>query len=491
MTADGTIHVPLDHPADFDGWRAAVRLLVAAGVAPRDVVWGEAPAGLFAAGRSLADLPPPDPASLPRANEGFVHLASFAVCHRKPERFALLHTLLARLQHDRTLMRVASDPDVAAAETMAKNVRRCAHKMKAFVRFRETRDPDGTERYVAWFEPEHHTLDITAGFFVRRFPEMRWSILTPHRSAHWDTATLTLGDGASKDIAPDGDISEDLWRTYYGAIFNPARLKVKAMQSEMPKRYWKNLPEAELIEPLIHAAVKRTDGMLAAPARMPAKSTRVSREREAATREIEMDGFSSLESLAAAERHCTRCPLHVDATQVVPGAGSIGAPLMFVGEQPGDREDLAGKPFVGPAGQLFDKALGDAGIDRSSTFVTNAVKHFKFEPRGKRRIHKTPNAREIEHCRFWLDHERRLVKPRLTVALGANAARSLAGRLVTIGKERGAPVVWADGGHGFITVHPSYLLRLPDASRREEEYERFVADLVRAAAYVGIVSAAH
>ncbi|WMS41228.1 UdgX family uracil-DNA binding protein [Acuticoccus sp. MNP-M23] len=491
MTPAGPIHVPLDHPADFDGWRAAARQLVAAGIAPRDVVWGDAPAGLFGAERSIAHLPAAAPERLPRASEAFVSLAALVVCHRKPERFALLHTLLTRLQTERSLMRVASDPDVAAAETMAKNVRRCAHKMKAFVRFREAADPDGTARYVAWFEPEHHTLDRTAGFFVRRFPEMRWSILTPHRSAHWDTRALALGDGATRDIAPDGDVNEELWRTYYRSIFNPARLKVKTMQSEMPKRYWKNLPEASLIAPLIHDAARRTDGMLAAPARSPARSTRIAREREAAARDLAEDGFTTLEALTAAARQCTRCALHEHATQYVPGAGEIGAPLMFVGEQPGDQEDLAGRPFVGPAGQLFNKALAAAGIDRSSTFVTNAVKHFKFEPRGKRRLHKSPNAGEVAHCRFWLDHERRLVKPRLTVALGASAARSLSGRSVTIGKERGAPTLWADGSHGLVTVHPSYILRLPDEADQASEYARFVGDLMQAKAFVDVVAVTH
>ena len=181
---------------------------------------------------------------------------------------------------------------------------------------------------------------------------------------------------------------------------------------------------------------------------------------------------------------CTRCPLYGPATQTVFGEGPVDAPLMFVGEQPGDQEDLAGRPFVGPAGQLFDRALAAAGVDRTRTYVTNAVKHFKFEQRGKRRIHSKPGAGEIDACRWWVEQERMLIKPQVTVALGATAARSLLGRVVTIGKERGRPIALADGSTCWITVHPSYLLRLPDPAAAEVEFGRFVEDLRMAGAGV-------
>ena len=180
---------------------------------------------------------------------------------------------------------------------------------------------------------------------------------------------------------------------------------------------------------------------------------------------------------------CTRCPLYKDATQTVFGEGPVDAALMFVGEQPGDQEDLAGRPFVGPAGQVFDRGLGEAGIDRSRVYVTNAVKHFKFEQRGKRRIHSKPGTGEIEACRWWIDQERMLVTPKMTVALGATAARSLFGRTMTIGRERGRALDLPGGGAAWITVHPSYLLRLPDESRKADEYARFVDDLKGAAAF--------
>jgi len=191
--------------------------------------------------------------------------------------------------------------------------------------------------------------------------------------------------------------------------------------------------------------------------------------------------IASLRELAKAENECTRCPLYKHATQAVPGEGRKGAHLMLVGEQPGDKEDLAGKPFVGPAGRVLDQALEAAGIPHAEVFVANAVKHFKHEMRGKRRLHKRPNAYEIERCKVWLDLERRIVKPAAIVALGATAARSLFERPVTIAKLRGRMVQLPDGTAAFVTIHPSYLLRIKDEADKEREYRNFVADLRQAA----------
>jgi len=190
----------------------------------------------------------------------------------------------------------------------------------------------------------------------------------------------------------------------------------------------------------------------------------------------------SLRELAESEASCTRCPLYRDATQVVPGEGPSRAAFMLVGEQPGDKEDLVGKPFVGPAGRVLDQALRDAGIGRKETFVTNAVKHFKHEMRGKRRLHKRPDNYEIERCKIWLDFERSLVQPSTIVALGVTAARSLTGRTVTIGKMRGKPLEMADGTTLIITIHPSALLRIEDEDERHAAYRSLVADLKAAAA---------
>src|SRR6476620_1646278 len=185
------------------------------------------------------------------------------------------------------------------------------------------------------------------------------------------------------------------------------------------------------------------------------------------------------EELLSEARKCTRCDLYKYATQTVFGEGPLDAAIMFVGEQPGDQEDLAGRPFVGPAGALFDAALEKAGIDRSTVYVTNAVKHFKFVLRGKRRMHNKPDAGEITACRWWIDHERELIRPPVTVALGATAARALVGKVVTISRVRGEPLTLADGSECWVTVHPSSILRMPDQDARHEARLLFVRDLKR------------
>jgi DNA polymerase len=452
--------VVLTAPDDFEGWRDAARGLAIAGVDPAAIVWqvGDAPGDLF--GDAVA--PPAPPAgglAVPRA---FIDLARSAILHRDPERFALLYMLLCRLRDRPRLMEDKADPLLRRIDALAKAVRRDVHKMRAFVRFREVAEGEGV-RFVAWFEPEHHVVRANAGFFVRRFAAMRWSILTPELSIHWDGGALTQGPGATRQDAPDGDPVEALWKGYYAAIFNPARLKTGAMLSEMPKKYWRNLPEAALIPDLVAGAQRREAAMIAtapkAPAARPANSaTAWSAVRDQALR-------------------CTRCPLHRDATQTVFGEGPLDASLFFIGEQPGDQEDLAGRPFVGPAGQLFDQALAEAGVDRARAYVTNAVKHFKYAQRGKRRIHQTPDAGEVQACHWWLAQELDLIRPRLLVALGATAARAMLGKPVTISRTRGQAIALESGAEGWVTVHPSYLLRLPDPVQAAEERMRFVAEL--------------
>ncbi|MGN6584084.1 MAG: UdgX family uracil-DNA binding protein [Rhizobiaceae bacterium] len=191
----------------------------------------------------------------------------------------------------------------------------------------------------------------------------------------------------------------------------------------------------------------------------------------------EPDAPRSLQEAREEAEYCRRCSLWRNATQTVFGEGPEGATVVFVGEQPGDQEDLAGKPFVGPAGRMFDAVLEEADFDRKKTYVTNAVKHFKFEPRGKKRIHSKPNAGEIKACRWWLDNELGFIRPRLAVALGATAAQSLLGKAVAVTKLRGTTVDREDGLTIFLTVHPSYLLRIPDASAKEAERKRFLNDM--------------
>jgi DNA polymerase len=190
----------------------------------------------------------------------------------------------------------------------------------------------------------------------------------------------------------------------------------------------------------------------------------------------------SLKSLREEAAHCRACHLWKNATQTVFGEGPEDAQVMLVGEQPGDKEDLAGKPFVGPAGQILDRALDEAGINRTKVYVTNAVKHFKFVPRGKIRLHQKPNTPEIKACRQWYERELALIKPELVVAMGATAAQSVFGKVTPINKNRGRPIDLPSGFKALVTVHPSYLLRLPDADAKAREYERFVEDLKIAAA---------
>ena len=469
----------LAHQTDFDGWRSAARTLRQAGVPP-----GTAAFRVGAEGGGLFDEPVLPPAAGPAfaAPKAFVDLAREVILHRSVDRFDLMYRLLWRLREDPDLMKVITDVDVADALERAKNVSRASHKMKAFVRFRQVEDPGG-EAWVAWFEPAHRVVEKTAPFFVRRFTTMRWSILTPDGSAFWDGANLTIGPPATADMAPAEDQIEEFWKTYYASTFNPARLKTKTMQGEMPKRYWKNLPEASLIPELVSQSSIRTDAMVAAPA--PRPNPRLAKTLARLNRDQSFDdGFapSNLEELEQAVQACRRCPLWRDATQGVCGAGPKPSRLMIVGEQPGDQEDLAGRPFIGPAGQVLDAALAEAGIERADAYVTNAVKHFKHEPRDKRRIHKTPLVSEVSACRWWLDAERRLVKPKVIVTLGATAALGVLNRKVAVTLERGMALLQPDASLVVMTVHPSWLLRLPDEGARIAEKRRFAEDLRRARA---------
>jgi uracil-DNA glycosylase len=455
--------IQLAHEEDFEGWRDAARALAAAAIPASDVAWqvGDGPRDLFAAPAAEA-MPanlPATPFSVPRA---FIELARLVICHYDAERFALLYDFVLRLRTRPKALEDSADQRVQRLERMAREVRRDMHKMRAFLRFREVGVDDGDERFVAWFEPEHHIVRSNAGFFARRFATMQWSILTPELCAHWDGEAIEFTAGATRADAPAGDPLEETWKTYYASIFNPARLKTGAMAREMPKKYWKNMPETALVKDLVTGAQGRATEMV-----------KQSRAR------IGDNALAALEALRQEAKGCSRCHLYKHATQTVFGEGPANASILFVGEQPGDQEDLAGRPFVGPAGQLFDRALAEAGIERNQAYVTNAVKHFKFERRGKRRIHQKPDGPEIEACRWWIEQERLLIRPQVTVALGATAARSLFGKVVTISGTRGKAHQLDDGGECWVTVHPSFLLRIPEADRKADEYARFVGDLER------------
>ena len=520
--------VVLDSPVDFDGWRNAARTLLAADVDPSSVEWcvagesrglfGEDSGAIAAAGPGAGVVSARTAGTTVSARENdirvpsaFVALARTAILHSDPDRFALLHVLLKRVTRHRDLLKLAVDPDVARAEQMAKSVRHDMHKMTAFVRFREILDASGGGPvYVAWFEPTHHIVEATSPFFARRFTNRRWSILTPERSVHWDGKTLQLAPGAARTDAPGDDKLEDLWRTYYANIFNPARLKIDMMQKEMPQKYWRNLPEAELIAPLIASARRRTQSMIdEAPIEPPRRRMEAiasgfhphaQAQAQAPTPTPTPTGaegavpaagtLDSLDNIRAAAKQCRQCPLWQPATQTVFGEGDAHARVMLVGEQAGDQEDLVGRPFVGPAGRLLDRALAQAGIDRQALYVTNAVKHFKFVSKGRRRIHQRPAEAEIDACYPWLDMEIQQVQPSLVVAMGATATRALTGKTMGIEANRGRIIELPNGKAVMITVHPSYLLRIPEDAQ-PREFARFVADLERARPYLTITPPTH
>ncbi len=480
---------------DVAEFRAAMRSLLLQGVDAGRVHWRVAESAerdLFDEAEEEAETGPEDeriemPIRLPAF---FVPLLERAALHSDPARHGLLYRLAWRLVREPALRHDPLDPDRLRAEQWAREVRREMHKMTAFVRFRPVVAAGAAEghgdsvTHIAWFEPAHPIVRATAPFFARRFAQLRWAILTPDRCVRWDGRQLEFSAGARREDAPPADAAERLWLTYYENIFNPARLKIAMMKKEMPQRYWKNLPEAALIDPLVSSAHQRSQRMVEQGGTAPAH------RRPAASMALRIDHrahghvpapVGTLAALREGTERCRACPIGEHATQAVNGEGPHGARLMLVGEQPGDQEDLRGRPFVGPSGQLLDRALTDLDWPRDTLYVTNAVKHFNFELRGKRRIHKTPAQQEVLACRNWLESEIALVQPQALVALGATAARSLLGRAVAVMTERGRWLQRDDGLKVLITLHPSALLRM-DPAAFEAAYAAWLQDLRQAAA---------
>jgi probable DNA metabolism protein len=501
---------------NFESWRTVARALLAARVPPEQVLWTEAGAAQpMLAGLAGQELPsaspspgtpgegwgggqpgwggdqpraPRDPAptpALPRRTGGgssalpvslgvvvpprFLDLAQTVASFRDDGRWWLLYRGLWRiaLGGERHLLEIATDDDVHQLLSMEKRVRFDRHKMTAFVRFREI-STDVGPHYVAWYRPDHLIVRDTASFFAKRFATMRWSILTPDECAHHDphTRSVTFTPGVPSSHAPAGDNLEDLWRSYYASVFNPARVNVAAMKKEMPARFWDVLPETRDIPELLRDAPRRVGLMV----------RNQPRDQRGATAFLPAE--PTLDNLRVAVQTCRGCSICEHATQAVFGEGPANAMAMLVGEQPGDQEDLAGRPFVGPAGQLMDEALATTGLDRSALYITGVVKHFKFERRGHRRIHATPNAREIAACVPWLHAEIAAVRPRMILCLGATAARALLGREFRLTQDRGRVLTTAPHAPWMMaTFHPSALLRIPDETRRAATHRLFLSDL--------------
>ena len=418
-------HVALAGETDWDGWRRATRALVLADVPPDEVTWGVG---------GLAD-PLPAAEGTFRLPAALVAMAAVAFQARTAERFGLLYGLVWRAHGGERVLDLPDDPDTRLARRLALAVRAEAHRMRTHLRFM----PAGNA-LLGWYAPAHFVLEANAQLIAQRFPDPPFTIVTPDATAHWDGAGLRIGAGA-RGIDDDATLLA-WWDAHGQATLEDARPGT-------------SIPPAEVL-----------DEAPRPPSRPPIGPVVIDMARDP--------------EVMAAEREatgCQRCALHGPATQTVFGEGPAQPRVMFVGEQPGDQEDVIGRPFVGPAGQLLDQAMEEAGIDRRQVYITNAVKHFKYTPRGPRRIHQAPDAGEIQVCRFWLDFERTRLRPRLVVLMGASGARAVLGRPVTVTRERGRPFLLEDGTSAFITVHPSYLLRIPDGEGKAREYQAFVRDL--------------
>jgi DNA polymerase len=470
----------------FAAWREAARELLVHDVPPELVTWGTPDAGgdLFsgappAAGQThnpadnTAEIPPPSqprhpPPSIPRS---LMDMLQSAACCRVPDRWAFLYRVVWRWQHGEQEVLSAADEDGSRLHAMVKAVHREEHDMHAYIRFRERPEADGAPRFVAWFEPAHDVLPQVAQHFVSRMGRISWMIATPEASVLWDGETLHNTGPLVNSAADLDDAGEALWLTYYRSIFNPARLNAGLMRSHIPSRFWKHLPEGSVVPQMVTNA--------AAGARRTGQAEAVG-QRRGTTIPIAADKAQPQRQAPSTLDECRRCELWQHATQAVGGAGPSHARIMLVGEQPGDQEDLAGEPFVGPAGQLLDQVLRDAGLDRRKVYLTNAVKHFKWEPRGKRRLHKTPAQREIEACGYWLDQELAQVKPDVIVALGSTALKSVLGTAnVTLKDTIGKPI--RHGGRWVVTVyHPSYVLRVPDEAAKQQALAAMVDGLKQA-----------
>jgi DNA polymerase len=425
----------------FAEWRRRARPLLGARVAP-DV------ACRLIAEDAPATSPPGEsaPLSLPAA---LMRLLESISCFRADGRFELMYRLAWRTAFENPqLLEDAADADVRHALLMDSAIRRDVHKMHAFVRFREVCGDDGDSAYVAWFEPEDAILERGAAFFVKRFPNMRWTIATPQGAAVWDKNVLNVVASPDTDALHASDAHEQLWRTYYRSICNLARINVPAMQREMPQKYWKNLPEAADIGSLLREA--RSGSM-----QRSSSSARRAAALAAAARRVSADAPAP----GSGPQECRRCDLWQHATQAVLGQGPPDARIILVGEQPGDAEDLQGLPFIGPAGRVLDAAIAEAGLVRSELYITNAVKHFKWEPRGKRRLHKRPDLREVRACHVWLQNEIAGRGVSVIVALGATALRALTDVDSSIEAARQMRLELASGASIVATYHPSAILR--------------------------------
>ena len=473
----------------FAAWRLLARERLAAAVRPDEVTWSDwKTPSLFGEraqelGRERA-RPKADceesggsgsgvPGIRPHIPRELLELLELLACYRDASRWDLMYRLTWRVVHEnRALLQNHVDVDVQTARSWSRAVSQDIHKMHAFVRFHETLSEDGAPFYVAWFEPAHEILASAVPFFEKRFGNMKWMIATQDGAAVSNGVKTDFVDSPARSLLPRADSTHGLWRAYYRNVCNVARVNPRAMQREMPRRYWRHLPEASEIQGILQSQPQVLHETLHSAAVIAPTDQRVPRA-VARTLDRAAMGADSLET-------CRRCSLWQRATQAVPGRGPTEARMMLVGEQPGDEEDVRGAPFVGPAGHILDEALQKAGLERAELYLTNAVKHFKWEPRGKRRLHVKPNQSEVLACSGWLEREISEVSPRVIVALGATAIRAACGLSLTVEGARRSALRSISGRLVVATYHPSAILRAPDG-RRGQLREMLIEDLMRAA----------
>ena len=464
--------IQVEFEKTFSSWRQKARQFVMEKIHPDDINWSQEALSLF----TLPSEPDSErEVTLLRSFKvppNFIGLAETVSYARDEQRWDLMYKILFRLVHESPhLLKINVDPDVRKAELLKKSVSHDIHKMHAFVRFKKSQ-VNGEEIYLAWHKPEHYSLRPGSPFFARRFGDKRWSLFTPDESAHWDLKNLTFGPGMEQNDFSVTDHWDEVWKTYYKSIFNPARIKIKMMKSEMSPKYWSSMPETSLIRELVRDAPLQLQKM-AANVNLSAV----------------VDSKLSLSELKESASTCKACPLFAGATQTVFGSGPETAEIMIVGEQPGDQEDLAGLPFVGPAGQLLAEVLLKAGIDKESIYITNAVKHFKWIPRGKLRLHQKPSGPEMHACKPWLEAEIKKIRPKVIIALGVTAATAITGKLPKLKDERGKIITTiASAPNVIVSWHPSAILRAVDAKEATEKTEQLVDDLRLAVYSLGSVT---
>jgi uracil-DNA glycosylase len=433
---------------DFESWRAVARQLLTDGVPPSEIrmMDCEQDSTLWTADFVDGSGSPDSQIVVPRQ---FLEIAKHVARHINPLRWQLLYSVLWRLRQNRELLKVESDDEVKTVLFMEQQVRRDLERMQASVKFDRIQIERGHERLIAWHRPDYAIVELAAPSFTERFARAAWSILTPYRSAHWDPESkgLEFGSGVPRFTMPTKEELKQLWLAQRGIEMQPVR--------KQPQPAWVESGERQLQSVF--------GGLLHAQRATGAKSF--------------VPNSLELSVLNGAVQSCHGCELHTCATQAVFGVGPADARIMLVGEQPGNDEDSAGKPFVGPAGKLLDRALMEAGIEREEVYITNAVKHFKFERRGSKRIHRTPQMTEIKACKPWLEAEIRAVKPEIIVCLGATAAKSILNLQNLLMKHRGQTFSSPYAEKVIATIHPSAILRVQDPLTSEQLFQTLCRDL--------------